>query len=266
MSVTVAALERALLGRFPLSDAEAWDRVGLSVGDPAREVTGVACALDVTPGTIASARERGCSVLLTHHPVCLEMPRLVAPARSGAPTPSSSLWQAVEDGVALIALHTNLDRSREGAAALPRALGMEPCGSLEGGRPGGAGSLGALVELPGRPSAGEVARLARERLGRLTQVFGDLDAPVSRLGFYNGSMGSQGCADVAAAGCDAVVCGECGYHRALDLASVGRAVIILGHDVSELPMVGVLADAARACGVPGDRVVALEEPLRWRQP
>lgn len=32
----VAELERALLARYPKTDAEPWDHVGLSVGDPAR--------------------------------------------------------------------------------------------------------------------------------------------------------------------------------------------------------------------------------------
>ena len=38
----VADLERALLTRYPKTDAEGWDHVGLSVGDPAAEITGVA--------------------------------------------------------------------------------------------------------------------------------------------------------------------------------------------------------------------------------
>lgn len=38
----VAELERALLARYPKADAEGWDHVGLSVGDPAAEITGVA--------------------------------------------------------------------------------------------------------------------------------------------------------------------------------------------------------------------------------
>ena len=43
-----AELERALLARYPKTDAESWDHVGLSVGDPAAEITGVACALDMS--------------------------------------------------------------------------------------------------------------------------------------------------------------------------------------------------------------------------
>ena len=45
----VAELERALFARYPKADAEPWDHVGLSVGDPAVEITGVVCALDAKP-------------------------------------------------------------------------------------------------------------------------------------------------------------------------------------------------------------------------
>lgn len=44
----VSELEQALFERFPRDDAEAWDHVGLSVGDPTAEITCVACALDAS--------------------------------------------------------------------------------------------------------------------------------------------------------------------------------------------------------------------------
>ncbi len=44
----VRDLESSLLARFPRRDAEAWDHVGLSVGDPDTKVRGVLCSLDAT--------------------------------------------------------------------------------------------------------------------------------------------------------------------------------------------------------------------------
>ncbi len=40
----VRDLESSLLARFPRRDAEAWDHVGLSVGDPDAKVRGVLCS------------------------------------------------------------------------------------------------------------------------------------------------------------------------------------------------------------------------------
>lgn len=261
--LSVGELERALLAAVPQRDAESWDRVGLSVGDPSAALRGVACALDVTPENIRAARDAGANVLLTHHPVCLAMPGRICPQRAGTPTPASSIWEAIEAGVALIALHTNLDRTLQATLAIPHALDIVATPGLERGRPEGAGRLGSVGELPEALSLGELARRCRQTFGRLAQVFGDPEAPVRRVAFYTGSMGGEGCADVVAAGVDVAICGECGYHRALDLVSGGVAVIILGHDVSELPLVACLRDIALACGVDADSVSVLAEPRRW---
>ncbi len=265
-TMLVGDLERTLLRRWPQENAEPWDRVGLSVGDPTAPLTGVACALDVTPASIARAAELGDNLLLTHHPVCLEMPAVIAPASSGAPTPASSIWEAVEHGVSLIAMHTNLDRAAEAALRLPEELGLadRARAGIERGRAEGAGSLGALVELAaGEMTVDGLARRCLQRLGRVAQVYGDPSLPARRIAFYSGSLGSQGMEDVRAARADVVVCGECGYHRALDLVSGGCAAIILGHDVSELPHVSCLRRGCLAAGVPEGRVHVIAEPARW---
>lgn len=71
----VAELERALLARYPMTDAEPWDHIGLSVGDPDDEIRGVACALDATEANVQRALEAGANVLLTHHPIYIKAPR-----------------------------------------------------------------------------------------------------------------------------------------------------------------------------------------------
>ena len=81
----VAELERALLARYPKTDAEGWDHVGLSVGDPAAEITGVACALDATEANVRRAQEAGANVLLTHHPVYIKAPEAFCPVGYRSP-------------------------------------------------------------------------------------------------------------------------------------------------------------------------------------
>ena len=58
-TLTVGALEAALLAEVPASDAEGWDRTGMTVGDPARLVEGVAVALDPTVDAVREAASRG---------------------------------------------------------------------------------------------------------------------------------------------------------------------------------------------------------------
>ena len=140
-----AELERALLARYLKTDAESWDHVGLSVGDPAAEITGVACALDATEANVHRAQEAGANVLLTHHPIYIKAPEAFCPADATRPQCSAALYEAARCGVSIISLHTNLDRSHEARVCLSKLLGAAPVSSLEYVDDPEATGLGALA-------------------------------------------------------------------------------------------------------------------------
>jgi putative NIF3 family GTP cyclohydrolase 1 type 2 len=75
-------------------------------------------------------------------------------------------------------------------------------------------------------------------------AWGAPETTLSRIVTATGSAGSL-IGDVIAAGAQALVAGEVRYHDALDAAENGLAVVELGHDVSEWPLVSLLEDAVR---------------------
>lgn len=259
---TVGEVEQVLFEAYPRAWAEPWDRPGLMVGDPHAEAGKVAVALDATAAAVRSAAEQGATLLVTHHPVCLEMPDRIAPETSGAPLAAACIWEAVARGVACVAMHTNLDRSPEATRRLPALLGLDARCGIEAGRTEQQGRLGSAADLGWPVALGLFAERCRSAFGRVAQVYGDPSRPVRRAAFFTGSLGGCG-EDALAAGCDVVVCGECGYHRALDLTARGCAVIILGHDFSELPLVDVLAERLEVAGVPGDDIVRVTGRPSW---
>ena len=123
-TLTIGALERALLAEFPPADAESWDRTGMTVGDPARVVTGVAVALDPTVAAIDAAADAGANVLVTHHPAFLAPPDSFKPASSVAACSGAGVWRAVERGVAIMSYHTALDVSPRARCVLPGMLSL----------------------------------------------------------------------------------------------------------------------------------------------
>lgn len=259
---TVCSVEQELFRRFPANWAEPWDKVGLAVGDPQGKAETIALALDATPAAIRAAAGAGASLLVTHHPVYLTAPAVIAPASSVA---SSAVWEAVRCNVALVAMHTNLDRSPLATARLPQLLGLSPTCGIEGGRGPERGALGSVADLERPLSLDEMAKRCGDVFGRVAQVYGTPGQRVSRAAFFTGSLGDSG-ADALRVGADVVVCGECGYHRALDLTIQGCAVIILGHDVSELPLVDVLEESLVDAGVSPARLVRLQVPSLWYEP
>ena len=66
---TVREIESFLYGWAPRELAESWDNVGLLVGDPEAAVERVLVALDITPQVAEEALERGCQLIVAHHPV-----------------------------------------------------------------------------------------------------------------------------------------------------------------------------------------------------
>lgn len=243
---TVAALLAHLDDRLPFAWAASWDRVGLLAGDPADPVGRVLVSLDPTQAALERAVEMGASVLLTHHPAFLDPLEAVV----AGPGTAGVAYRATRLGIALIACHTNLDRSPEGADALPAELGLAIRGPLEragGGSLGGEPSdgvvtppAGRLCEVPAASTVGTLAALVGARLGVRTRVWGAADRPVGLAALAPGS-GRSLVADAIGAGADVLVTGELRYHEASEALQAGLAIIEAGHDATEWPLTRALA-------------------------
>lgn len=267
LTFTVGALERALLAEFPAADAEAWDRTGITVGDPARLVEGVAVALDPTVEAVEAAADAGANVLVTHHPAFLTPPDSFMPASSPVANPGAVVWKAIERGVALMAFHTALDVSARAQRVLPGMLGLvfeQVLDPLPGAPDKGYGQLCSLADDEGLTLA-QLAARCTSVFARPPRVWGDFSRDLDRVVTCTGSAGDLGraCLEVQA---DCLVCGEIKYHTALELAQAGLAVVDLGHDTSELPLVPVLVAAVEAVGIPEDRVSVIAQRDNWTYP
>ena len=112
----VAALEAIAPTRY----AEAWDNVGLLVGDPDQPVARAMLAIDYTPAVAAEARERRCDAVVAYHPPIFDpLKRLTADG------PASLVYDAARRGVAIYSPHTALDVAPGGTNdLLADAVGM----------------------------------------------------------------------------------------------------------------------------------------------
>lgn len=239
---TLADLLTYLDERLPFCWAAPWDRVGLLAGDPTDPITGVLVSLDPTPAALDRAAGLGASVLVTHHPAFLDPLEAVV----AAPGTRGVAYAAARLGIALVACHTNLDRSPEGAAALPAALGLEVRGAVERRSPGsdvpaGTPLAGRLCEAPPSSTLASLAALVGERLGVHTRVWGEAGRAVRLVALAPGS-GRSLVPDAIAASADVLVTGELRYHEAGEALAAGLAVIEAGHDATEWPLTRSLAE------------------------
>ena len=211
----------------------AYDNSGLLVGDPAREVTGVHFALDVTNAVIDEAVRHGANLIVTHHPMMFSpIKRLVETTCEG-----QLLCRLVREGISLIAAHTNLDQAPGGVNdALAAAIGLE---SITG-----EGFL-RVGNLPQTMSAGDLAAHISRCLGDTVRIMGDPSAVISRVGMCSGS-GSDEWPAAAAMGAQAFLTGEAKHHHALEAAHSGVVMLEAGHHATELPGIFALADALQS--------------------
>jgi dinuclear metal center YbgI/SA1388 family protein len=103
-------ISRVLEAWAPTSLAESYDNVGLLVGNPEAEATGVLINLDVTESLIDEAVALGINMIVTHHPIWFTgIKRLI-----GDSYVSRIILKAIKADVALYAIHTNLDNVQTG--------------------------------------------------------------------------------------------------------------------------------------------------------
>ncbi|RMG58230.1 MAG: Nif3-like dinuclear metal center hexameric protein [Bacteroidetes bacterium] len=108
--MTIRDIAKVLEAWAPPASAESYDNVGLLAGDPDQEVTGVLINLDATEAVVEEAVQKGCNLLIAHHPIWFGSRKRLTPEDYVGRT----LLRAVRAGVGLYAIHTNLDNVRTG--------------------------------------------------------------------------------------------------------------------------------------------------------
>lgn len=92
---------------------ESYDNSGLQIGDPVAEAKGVLLALDVTEAILEEAIERGCNMIVAHHPLLFSGLKQI----SGRNYIERIVLKAIKNDINIYACHTNLDNVREGVNA-----------------------------------------------------------------------------------------------------------------------------------------------------
>lgn len=126
----------------------------------------------------------------------------------------------------------------------------------------GAARMGRLCELPDTVELSVFAVIVAGRLGCTPRVWGHAERAVHRVATATGSGGSL-IGDAIAAGADVLVAGEVRYHDALAAVESGLAIIEAGHDVTEWPLVPVLASVVKNVAGLGSLVVVDAPSRGW---
>jgi dinuclear metal center YbgI/SA1388 family protein len=93
----------------PLKLAQAWDNVGLLIGDANRNVKNILLTIDITADVVAEARRTKTDLIVSYHPIIWDGLKKIT-----ATGPTSVIYDLIRCQIAVFSIHTALDAATGG--------------------------------------------------------------------------------------------------------------------------------------------------------
>ena len=222
----------------PLSLQESWDNSGLVIGSPEDTVTGVMVGFDCTEELIEEALQKGCNMVVTHHPLIFKG---VTSINAKDPV-GAAIIAAVKGGVAVYAAHTSADKVIQGVSGdMARKLGLVNVQILE---PDGEGTgLGCIGDFPQPLTADEALAAVKGAFGlKLIRHSRPVEGRISRVAVLGGSGGGD-IDEAVRAGAQLYITADVSYHKYF--TPEGFMVMDIGHFESEVGIVDIFLSEIR---------------------
>lgn len=226
----------------PLPLQASYDNAGLQIGlTGADDVSGALLCLDVTEAIVDEAVARGCNLIVAHHPLIFhKLSHLI-----GEDHVQRTVVKAVKAGVAIVAMHTNMDSAEGGVnhkmaqklnlqaphffgklqeVPAPHTPEQEHC-TVRGGE-------GVMGVLPQPLAADDFILLLKQTFGVECVMANELLRRPIRSVAICGGAGDFLLPEAIAAGADAFVTGEMHYHQYFGHEQEIQ-IAVIGHYQSE---------------------------------
>lgn len=219
----------------PPSLAEAWDNVGLMVGDPEQRVTTVFVCLDVTSDNVRRAIDCGADLIISHHPLIFTpVRRIVEQDICG-----SILRNLIRHNISVYSAHTNLDHAPGGMNdMLAKSLGLTDVRTFteaesRDGEGNPIAAIGRVGYLPSPMEMGDFTDLVRNSLGCLTiRSVGSAEDVVECVAVCSGAGGDM-IYPAYHAEADVLVTSDLRHHQAQLAFELGLNLVDGGHFETE---------------------------------
>ena len=215
-----------------------WDNSGFSVGNPDGEVSRALIALDCTPQVVAEAVEKGCDIIITHHPLIFGGIRKI----SDATLTGRTVISAIRHGITVYACHTNMDKVPGGVSGTSASrIGLQDVRVLDSDSDGNG--LGVIGNLPYPMAPEAFLSHLKQCLSVKTIRHSRLPAELLRSVALCGGSGRSLIEKARSSGADVYVSGDISYHDFY--APDGMMIADIGHFESEVEIIGVICDIVR---------------------
>ncbi len=209
----------------PPSLAYEWDNSGMQIRC-SHETNKVLITLDVTAKTAEEAKEKGCDMIISHHPLFFESFR----SFDFGKTTHAAAMQLIKYGISVYSAHTSYDRAADGIGdMLASRLGLEVI-CADSGDGEGLMRTGILS----RPfTKGEFLEHVKSALQVKTLRVSDTDIGIIKKVAVVGGSGGGFSQAAKKAGAQALLTGEAKYHHFIEAAENGIFLVEAGHFETE---------------------------------
>jgi dinuclear metal center YbgI/SA1388 family protein len=222
----LSALERFA----PLPLQESWDNAGLQVGLTETEVSGALLCLDVNEKIVDEAIQKGCNLVVSHHPLLFRGLKTI----SDLTDVQRTVMKAVQKGVCVISMHTNMDNAKGGVNyKMAEKLGLRDVQFLAPKMVDGVESgSGVIGELPEAQASDDFVLAVKKAFGVECAMCNELlRRPVRKVALCGGA-GDFLLDNALKAGADAFITGEMHYHQYFGYEQQIQ-ICVIGHYQSE---------------------------------
>lgn len=224
-----------LIEMAPLELQEGYDNAGFLFGSLDTEISKVLLALDATSEVIEEAREKGCNLIITHHPLIFgSFKNVLTEDVTGR-----KLMKLAKYDINVLSMHTNLDK------VLVNEVLIKKLGVLTYQQVMDYMRVGYL-ENPMQMS--EYLPFLKKQLSDTGFRYYDAGRPVYKIGCIGGA-GDEGLFDAVAQGCDTYVTADVRHHVWLAAKELGINLIDADHFNTENPVIpelcAILSDKYR---------------------
>lgn len=217
--------------KYPRSNAEEWDNVGLLVGNNKKDVKKIQLSIDATEKAVDYAAQNNVDMIVTHHPLIFKpLKSIVMSELSGR-----KIIKLIENGLNLYSIHTNLDSSKDGLNDyILELLEVKKYKIIDINANDETAGIGRMYTLEEKITILEYADFIKTKMKikNVRVISNDLKSKVKKIALINGS-GMSYWRKIKSLGADLFITGDISYHDALDAKESGLHLIDIGHFESE---------------------------------